>query len=88
MVEKGGEKMDTPAPKIEHNTRISVASRVDGGFARNSAGDVVEVVPSILIIAEFHGLWESPADMDDEMQRTVDTLMASYKTHVTQSKAR
>lgn len=76
--------MGAPVSRIEHNTKISVVSRMDDGFARDAAGDVVEMVPSILIAAEFHGLWDSPTDRDAEMQRTVDALMASYKAHVTQ----
>lgn len=77
--------MKTPIATIEHDTKISVISRSDSGLARNAAGDVFRSVPSILIAAEFRGVWDSAADMDAEMQRTVEALISSYKAHVTQS---
>lgn len=79
--------MRAPISTIEHETRISVISCAERGLSRNSAGDIVRAVPSILITAEFRGIWDSPAARDADMQEAVEALITAYKNHVTQSKA-
>lgn len=76
--------MRTPVSTIEHSSKISVISCIDGGFFRNSAGDVVQAVPSILITAEFRGIWDDAVARDTDMQKTVEALIASYKNYVKQ----